>query len=124
MASLHIAWHHVASRDPTIMCSTLRDVFLEINSSLLGAGINALFGGCTAVVALVRGQRMWVANLGDSRAVVVGRGEDGSVVARGLTWDQVRIAGFCDVMEEGGRGKNIFGGPLLGFQSCRNSGLL
>lgn len=103
------ALHHVASRDLTIVCSTLRDIFLEINSSLLGAGINALFGGCTAVVALVRGQRMWVANLGDSRAVVVGRREDGSVVARGLTWDQVRIFGFSDVTRERGEGRTYWG---------------
>ncbi|CAM9934038.1 unnamed protein product, partial [Hapterophycus canaliculatus] len=72
----------------------LEDVFLGINSSLPKSGINALFGGCTAVVALVRGSRVWVANAGDSRALVAGRGKDGVVAARGLTRDQVRV-GRC-----------------------------
>lgn len=62
---------------------------MDINSSLPKSGINAVFGGCTAVVALVRGPRVWVANAGDSRALVAGRGRDGLVVARGLTRDQV-----------------------------------
>lgn len=69
--------------------SALEDVFLDINSSLPKSDINAVFGGCTAVVALVRGPRVWVANAGDSRALVAGRGKDGLVVARGLTRDQV-----------------------------------
>lgn len=63
---------------------------MDISSSLPKSGINAVFGGCTAVVALVRGPRVWVANAGDSRALVAGRGRDGVVVARGLTRDQVR----------------------------------
>ena len=71
--------------------SALEDVFLDINSSLPTSGINAVFGGCTAVVALVRGPRVWVANAGDSRALVAGRGVDGAVVARGLTRDQARM---------------------------------
>ena len=41
------------------------------------------------MVALVRGPRVWVANAGDSRALVAGRRADGAVVARGLTRDQV-----------------------------------
>lgn len=70
-------------------CSALEDVFVDINKSLPQSGINAVFGGCTAVVALVRGAKVWVANAGDSRALVAGRGKDGKIVARGLTRDQV-----------------------------------
>lgn len=70
--------------------SALKHVFKDINNALPTSGINAIFGGTTAVVALVRGPRMWVANAGDSRAMVAGRGPDGSILARALTWDQVK----------------------------------
>lgn len=66
-------------------------MFEDINSSLPKSGISAVFGGTTAVVALVRGPMVWVANAGDSRAIVAGRGPDGGVgiIARALTRDQV-----------------------------------
>lgn len=74
-----------------VVHSALEDVFLDINAALPAAGINADYGGCTAVVALMRGLKVWVANAGDSRAVVAGRGKDGGIVAHGLTRDQVRL---------------------------------
>ena len=52
------------------------------------------------MVVLVRGQRLWVANVGDSRALVAGRREGGVIVARGLTKDQVRRVANIERGEE------------------------
>jgi len=48
-----------------------RDVFLEIDSEIEEMSYaQQIHGGSTACVALLQGQRMWVANVGDSRAVM------------------------------------------------------
>ena len=44
-------------------------------------------GGCTAVVAVVCGNKLYVANVGDSRAVVVYQSSNGSLEARQLSTD-------------------------------------
>ncbi|CAN0386265.1 unnamed protein product, partial [Ectocarpus sp. 8 AP-2014] len=116
--------------------SALEDVFLDINSSLPKSGINAVFGGCTAVVALVRGPRVWVANAGDSRALVAGRGKDGLVVARGLTRDQnpdspgereriEAMGGFVSDPEEAGASARVWldaTKTLVGLAMARSIG--
>lgn len=66
-------------------------MFQDISNSLPQSGISAIFGGTTAVVALVREHKLWVANAGDSRAMVAGRDDSGAVVAHALTWDQVTL---------------------------------
>ncbi|CAB1120998.1 unnamed protein product [Ectocarpus sp. CCAP 1310/34] len=125
--------HPESIRDPV---SALEDVFLGINSSLPKSGINAVFGGCTAVVALVRGPRVWVANAGDSRALVAGRGEDGLVVARGLTRDQnpdspgereriEAMGGFVSDPEEAGASARVWldaTKTLVGLAMARSIG--
>ncbi|CAM9699077.1 unnamed protein product, partial [Scytosiphon promiscuus] len=125
--------HPESLRDPV---SALEDVFLGINSSLPKSGINALFGGCTAVVALVRGPRVWVANAGDSRALVAGRGRDGAVVARGLTRDQnpdspgereriEAMGGFVSDPEESGASARVWldaTRTLVGLAMARSIG--
>ncbi|CAM9423220.1 unnamed protein product [Ectocarpus fasciculatus] len=125
--------HPESIRDPV---SALEDVFLDINSSLPKSGINAVFGGCTAVVALVRGPRVWVANAGDSRALVAGRGKDGLVVARGLTRDQnpdspgereriEAMGGFVSDPEEAGASARVWldaTKTLVGLAMARSIG--
>ena len=44
--------------------------------------------GTTAVCALMRGDTMWVANAGDSRAIVARRDPKGKLVTHDLTQDQ------------------------------------
>ncbi|CAM9501980.1 unnamed protein product [Ectocarpus sp. 6 AP-2014] len=125
--------HPESIRDPV---SALEDVFLDINASLPKSGINAVFGGCTAVVALVRGPRVWVANAGDSRALVAGRGKDGLVVARGLTRDQnpdspgereriEAMGGFVSDPEEAGASARVWldaTRTLVGLAMARSIG--
>ncbi|CAN0212149.1 unnamed protein product, partial [Discosporangium mesarthrocarpum] len=82
---LRLGQHMEIEDDPTM---ALKDVYQDISSSLPEAGIHAVFGGATAVVVLARGRKLWVANAGDSRAIVATRGREGDIVGRALTWDQ------------------------------------
>lgn len=52
------------------------------------ASIDAELSGTTAVVTLMLGNTLWVANAGDSRAVLASRGAGGQLVATALTEDQ------------------------------------
>ena len=44
-------------------------------------------GGCTAVVALLTTSRLYVANVGDSRAILAYKGSDGSLQVKQLSVD-------------------------------------
>lgn len=46
-----------------------------------------LTGGCTAVLAIIVNERLYVANAGDSRAVLVFEGRDGTLSAKQLSVD-------------------------------------
>ena len=50
--------------------------------------MDASVSGTTAVCALMRGDTMWVANAGDSRAIVARRDPKGKLVTHDLTQDQ------------------------------------
>ncbi|CAM9213203.1 unnamed protein product [Choristocarpus tenellus] len=113
---LRLAQHPELEYDPA---SALRDVFQDVNDSLPEAGINAVFGGSTAVVALIRGQKVLMANVGDSRAIVATRGQGGGIMGRALTWDQnpnlpgerERIeaaGGFVSIPEEEGASSRVW----------------
>jgi len=68
------------------------DVFLEVDEDLSHqTEIEPLYSGCTAVVALVQGENIFLANAGDSRAVLAYRDSDSKdqrLVALDLTVDQ------------------------------------
>mmetsp|Transcript_5062 Transcript_5062/g.9876 ORF Transcript_5062/g.9876 Transcript_5062/m.9876 type:complete len:348 (-) Transcript_5062:329-1372(-) len=65
----------------------LKKAFVMVDKKL-GEKMDASVSGTTAVVALMRGDTMWVANAGDSRAIVARRGPNGSLLTHDLTQDQ------------------------------------
>jgi serine/threonine protein phosphatase PrpC len=54
----------------------------------------AFYSGTTAVVGMLKGRRIWVANAGDSRCTM-GTMRDGKLVAQDLSIDQVNILPFA-----------------------------
>ncbi|XP_073220513.1 protein phosphatase 2C and cyclic nucleotide-binding/kinase domain-containing protein isoform X2 [Cicer arietinum] len=63
--------------------------FLATNSMLHGDVLDDSMSGTTAITVLVRGKTVYVANCGDSRAVIAEkRGKDGGVLAVDLSVDQ------------------------------------
>jgi serine/threonine protein phosphatase PrpC len=69
--------------------AALKHAFLQCDSLLKQEpSIDAELSGTTAVVTVMRGSRLYIANVGDSRAVLARRLPNGKVVAVDLTEDQ------------------------------------
>jgi serine/threonine protein phosphatase PrpC len=68
--------------------STLNKVFVDVNKKLhIASDIDDTLSGTTAVVAVLMGGTIWVANVGDSRCIIA-KEEGGQVVAKPLSTDQ------------------------------------
>jgi len=50
--------------------AALKNTFVQTNAALLVTKINYVTSGCTAVAVYVKDQKLYVANVGDSRAVM------------------------------------------------------
>mmetsp|Transcript_10830 Transcript_10830/g.17639 ORF Transcript_10830/g.17639 Transcript_10830/m.17639 type:complete len:537 (+) Transcript_10830:188-1798(+) len=76
------------AEDPT---AALKSAFIQTNTALLVTKMNYMTSGCTAVGVYVRDKKLWVANVGDSRAVMACTaaegGETGKLVAKDLSRD-------------------------------------
>ncbi|GMH59824.1 hypothetical protein TrRE_jg3217 [Triparma retinervis] len=69
--------------------AAFKEVFVEVDESLKEQpSIDCMYSGTTAVVVLMRGQRLYIANCGDSRAVMAFKNRDGMIVAKDLSEDQ------------------------------------
>lgn len=80
----------ILSEQPDIQhapAQALKKAFVEVDKAL-GKHMDASVSGTTAVCALMGGDTMWVANAGDSRAIVARRGPKGTLVTHDLTQDQ------------------------------------
>lgn len=76
--------------DPTFPSNpevAAHNVCTRTNAELRASDIDDKMSGTTAILALMRGPQLFVANVGDSRAVLAERQGD-SVVAKDLSWDQ------------------------------------
>ena len=65
----------------------LRSALLLCNRQLHNSRIDDQMSGTTAIVGLIRGRTLYVANVGDSRAILAVQGPDG-IVSRPLSQDQ------------------------------------
>jgi len=73
--------------DPQIK-SALTKVFVDVNKKMHSANdIDDTLSGTTAVMSIVMGSTLWVANVGDSRCIVV-KEEGGDLVGKALSTDQ------------------------------------
>lgn len=80
----------VLSNDPTLLDDPVKaynSAFLATNSELHNSGIDDSMSGTTAITVLVIGNTLFVANVGDSRAVIAVR-EGDRIVAEDLSDDQ------------------------------------
>lgn len=80
----------ILSSDPALLDDPVRaynSAFLATNSALHESEIDDSMSGTTAITVLVSGDKLFVANVGDSRAVLGVRSEN-SVLAQDLSVDQ------------------------------------
>jgi len=66
--------------------SALSEAYIEVDTAL-AHHMDASVSGTTAVTCLVKKSHMWIANSGDSRAIIVRKRPDGSFMAVDLTLD-------------------------------------
>lgn len=64
-----------------------RSVCTRTNEELRLSDIDDTMSGTTAIIALIRGTQLFVANVGDSRAVLAERNGH-ELIAKDLSWDQ------------------------------------
>lgn len=69
---------------PQALCDSIAEAEDNMLRHMQG---NADFSGTTFVCAVIRGNDMWVANVGDSRVTVGMRNSDGSISARNVSQD-------------------------------------
>lgn len=74
----------ITTKDPVTI---LKETFVKTNAALMVTNIDYMTSGCTCVAVYVVGKHLYVANAGDSRAVLATRTGDGRVVARDLSVD-------------------------------------
>lgn len=65
----------------------LETALVLLNKQLHSSRIDDTMSGTTAIVGLIRGRTLYIANVGDSRAVLAVESPDG-LVARALSLDQ------------------------------------
>ncbi len=77
--------HSQLTANPSV---ALKETFVKTNTALMTTNINYMFSGCTCVAAYLRGSHLWVANVGDSRAVMaVKKGTQAAFVSKDLSRD-------------------------------------
>ena len=70
------------------VAQAFKDVFNTVDRILPDNGIDCFHSGSTAVVVLMRDNRLHIANAGDSRAVMAKKNRDGMTIAYDLSEDQ------------------------------------
>ena len=92
--------HAQLSSDPV---AALKDSIVKTNTSLMSTSIKYMASGCTCVAVYMQGNTFYVANVGDSRAVV-GMEQGGVVVAKDFTRDHKpdNPAEMARILEWGG----------------------
>mmetsp|Transcript_4041 Transcript_4041/g.6265 ORF Transcript_4041/g.6265 Transcript_4041/m.6265 type:complete len:564 (+) Transcript_4041:52-1743(+) len=73
--------------DPENVEEALTTSFIHANTALMTTPIKYMTSGSTCVTIYIRGNSYWVANCGDSRAVVARKGADDSLTAVDLSRD-------------------------------------
>lgn len=107
--------HASLASDPV---AALRDTFVKTNAALLTTHINYMFSGCTAVATYMKGTKIYVANVGDSRCVMATL-TGGHLLARDFSRDHkpddpeemqriIRCGGFVAPPREPGLSARVY----------------
>lgn len=73
--------------DDEYIVNTLNLTFLQMSKALLDSNIDCTFSGSTTTAVLIIGNKVWCANLGDSRTVIA-KGYNGDFTPYPLSADQ------------------------------------
>lgn len=65
----------------------LKNTYIMTNTALMVTPINYVTSGTTCVGVYMKGTKLYVANVGDSRAVMAQKSKDGTLVAKDLSRD-------------------------------------
>lgn len=65
----------------------LKNAYITTNTALLVTDIHYMTSGCTCVTVYCKDKRLYVANTGDSRAVMASLDESGRIVGNALSRD-------------------------------------
>ena len=82
--AISLETHPLLSTNPA---AALTETFVNTNTALLVTPMNFMTSGCTCVAVYQTGNTLYVANCGDSRAVIGFGAADGSIVAKDLSRD-------------------------------------
>ena len=73
------------------IAKAFKEVFMEVDEALKSQPCDAMYSGTTAVAVLIRNDKLYISNCGDSRAVVGKKNVNGEVVA-------LNLSGECKVI--------------------------
>jgi serine/threonine protein phosphatase PrpC len=65
--------------------AALTDAFVYTNRALMGQQMDYATSGTTCVTVYIQKEKIWVANVGDSRAVMACEDESGNYLAKGAS---------------------------------------
>ena len=77
---------------PVLQAKAFRYITVTLPLHYRYINVTSQVSGTTAVAALVRGNHMWLANAGDSRAILIRQTKRGSS-SKGTTYLPVRLSG-------------------------------
>lgn len=116
--------------------AALKNAYITTNTALMVTDIRYMTSGCTCVTIYAKGSKLYVANVGDSRAVMACETEEGSFRAKDLTRDhkpddpeeQARIeawGGFVCPPQDVGLSARVYLDPqftMIGLAMARSIG--
>ena len=71
------------------ICIAFNNAFLDCNETLFNGNMDIRFSGSTCVSLVTLGQKLFCANVGDSRGIIVKRApEPGKIIAQAISRDQ------------------------------------
>jgi serine/threonine protein phosphatase PrpC len=70
------------------ICIAMNNAFFDCNEELFSGFLDIRFSGSTCVTLMTLGQKIFCANVGDSRAILVKKTADGKIIAQGVSRDQ------------------------------------
>lgn len=78
----------VDAMDSPKMETIYKNSFIKCNKALHKSSIDDSYSGTTGITVYVKGDKLYVGNVGDSRAIIATKDEKGNIISRPLSIDQ------------------------------------